>query len=261
MTRSLTSGVAGLLPLLVSVGAGAIVLLGAGVGQADWYNWASSPAVHVTDPVDVSEPLAQGKEILGVWWARDAAYDHFRMDLAALPTLTDYADVYGVYLDSAPSRGAPASNGYLPHIPVFEGTDQIVMSDAVVGQFVSAEVRDWEGAGGPGHGPDVGWYTTALSPLESYFQQLTSAGSTGYEWRVPVAVLPDTFGFRGATFHPGDDGGELYDFTDRGDVPEPSTWVFFALGLPMVVWCRRWWLRRGVSRAVEPVADTLEPEV
>jgi hypothetical protein len=203
-------------------------------GNADWFDWTSG--VHQSYRADTDDYSGgDGKEILGVWWGRDDSYDYFRMDLAALPQIGDYADLYGVYLYSNPADGAPTSNVYVPDDPLFQGTDQIVASYFFLGSMTSTNLQDWYGLSGPGAGPLAGWYSTTLSPTGDFVHQLTSG--TGYEWRLPTSALPADYAWRGTAISLGSQ--TAYDITDWDDTPEPGTWALLALGLPVLVWYRR----------------------
>lgn len=214
------------------------VLLCASFAQADWFDWTNG--VHRSFKADPDDyPGGDAKEIVGLWWGRDDTYDYFRMDLGALPTLGDYADVYGIYIYSNPSDGAPISNAYVPDDVIFAGTDQLLATYLAFGSVSSAHLQDWYDGSGPGGGPMAGWYDTNLTPIGDYFQQLTSG--VGYEWRIPSSALPTDYGFRGTTFNFG--AQTPYDITDWDDTPEPGTWALMALGLPALVWYSK--RRRG----------------
>ena len=206
-------------------------LLVAGVGKADWFDWTNGVhRVQVTDPADVFLPNSAAKDILGVWWGRDLAYDYFRLDLAANPSLGDSAEIYGIYIFSTPGQGAPYTNAYVPHDPTYDGVDQVVDNLTLSGNLFLTHQYNWNPLSIP-----PTWDTALVDFGGNYAHLLTSG--TGIEWLIPLGMLPGEFGFRGGTLSPG--SGTTFDVTDQGFTPEPGTWLLLALGLPALVWYRR----------------------
>ena len=112
----------------------AFLLTSSPASAAYFYDWKSTSARLVSDPpgdADLSGGISyDGRDILSAYQAYDAGYLYFRIDLASTPTgpvPPNYANTYGLYIDSKPDYGAPEANNYVPH--TLSGIDFIISSD------------------------------------------------------------------------------------------------------------------------------------
>jgi len=81
--------------------------------HASLYSWGLTPTVTgsrdiITDVLGAA-PLS-GQKITAAWSAYDSGYYYFRIDLASAPTSTNFAGIYGIYIDSA-AGGIPDTGG------------------------------------------------------------------------------------------------------------------------------------------------------
>lgn len=190
------------------------------------YPWSVSPTI--SDGTD--NALDGGKDILDVWFAQDSSYFYFRMDVRSAPTTvsTDYADIYGIYIDAVDGQGASSSdNTYVPSGPT--GVDFILDS-----HFNSKGTGAWDDDHFHYDWNGTGFQVGALDGV-----QHSENGGTTVEWKIAKSSIgASTLTFWAATLGPGSSYA-TYDLAPSSapgvTVPEPSTWVLAASGLLLLV--------------------------
>lgn len=237
----------------------AALLLGVSALWADTYfnDWVLNPGVKVADPTGdtTNDPGGLGaKDITAVWWARDASFDYFRMDVAnPLNYSTDFATEYGIFLDSAP--GGPPSKTYLP--VGYDDAENIIDAHVDSSGWTAAHKHDWPtGIDLPAFGDyDLhkvhvenlidgsvfGLFHTVDGTLGPTFNPSQPGATTvgSLEWEIPLGELPTDFCFRGATANPGelDPGGSGFERTydeTAGSCDTPELGSFALLGMSML---------------------------
>lgn len=96
------------------VGVALLAMLVCASAQASYlYPWSGTPTF--ADPVDGVFP--GGRDISpGIWYARDASYHYFRMDLRDTPSPlgNNFAGMYGIFIDSKSGGANHGDTDYLP---------------------------------------------------------------------------------------------------------------------------------------------------
>lgn len=202
----------------------AAVVCVCGAANAYMFDWTASQP-HMVFVPDTDHPGTAGADILnGIWWGNDNTYHYFRMDIEAFPTFTsDYADMYGIYIDAQPGVGAPTAT-WIPSEFASYGIDFVLVNDYVTGGFDgNEEVYTWN------NGTST-WNLLADSVWNEQTDPLT--GHYSLEWRIPDSYLPEYFTFYGGIV-------DMYpvecafstDITGGGVTPEPATMALLGLGL------------------------------
>ncbi|MBN1911018.1 MAG: PEP-CTERM sorting domain-containing protein [Pirellulales bacterium] len=198
------------------------------------YDWIGDPngtVQTVNDPDDVASN--DSREILKLWYARDANTHYFRIDLASAPGLNDGAGEYAIQIDSAPGGGHSGQSNYIANNLV--DIDQLVMS------HFSPGVGDYVGHHRHNFTPPAGVDTTDLLSIGGAVDH-TENGGTTLQWAIPFTALePGPFKIWGVTMDLNEP--TTYDLSGpimASAVPEPSTITLLVAGLACL------WLRRRV---------------
>ena len=202
-----------------------LVSMGTAPAWADLYDWSSvSPIINDEN----SDLITPAQDILQVWYASDADYHYFRMDLEATPSIdpnyTDYAPIYGIYIDAI-SGGVDGPNySYIPN--GLTGIDFALDSHYNPNQngFTQHDFHDWSGGS---------LSTTLLATGD------TDQNSNQLEWRIGKTVLGDAFTFSAGTHLDAVGFGVTYDITNIAAVPVPAAAWLLGTGLVAVVGLRR----------------------
>lgn len=183
--------------------------------QAMLYSsWGGSP--NISDPN--SDAGGGAKDITGIWYAKDATNNYFRMDLNGAISAADHAGLYGIYITST----VPSPDT----IPSTAGLVAMIAFDFNSNLYTAAS------------------YTpsgTAI-PVSIPFQK-SDDGKT-LEWSVPLTSLDGFFYYMGATIT-----GAVNDTTTATATPIPSTVWLLGTGVIGLIG-----LKRRQSRSGKPVS-------
>jgi len=185
-----------------------------------------------SDPNDGAISTAQ--DILNVWYDADATYHYFRMDIEAAPTTagSNYASIYGVYIDAIAGGASGGDYNYIPN--AITGVDFIV--DAHFDTSLTGSFDQWDF-----HIYDDGSSSWSLGVLDDH-QESENSGTT-IEWKIARSKIGNEYTFRMAT-HDGGSATTTYDYApDIGEggyyVPEPTMLSVLAIGGCMALIKRR----------------------
>nr|NJM01448.1 PEP-CTERM sorting domain-containing protein [Desulfobacula sp.] len=190
------------------------------VSFPDWDNPAGLSVVSVTDPQD----WGNARDILGARHATDGEFHYFRMDLAQAPGTSDYAGIYGIYIDAF-IGGSPASYSYLPN--------QAGIDYALDSHYNPNMAQDDQGFFQHDFHQ---WNNGLMQNLGTPVTQQTANGS-GYtlEWIIGVDEIGSNFSWFAATHDFIEDTVQLtWDRTSisaSAPVPAPSAGLLFASAL------------------------------
>ncbi|MDA8133276.1 MAG: hypothetical protein M0T82_01525 [Desulfobacteraceae bacterium] len=191
------------------------------VSFPDWDNPAELSKVFVVDGQDHNNAW----DISKAWHATDGEFHYFRMDLVQAPGITQYAGIYGIYIDALPG-GSPAGFTYVPNQ---EGIDYALDShygpnEAPQGGqgFIQHDFHHWN---------NNSQVMDKLGTLDNL-----QTGAT-LEWAISVDAIGSSFTWFAATH---DYVGNIIQLTwDRTNiaasapapVPAPSAGLLFASAL------------------------------
>ena len=180
------------------------------------FNW-SSPGVisHVDTDTNPPGPVpdSAGQNISKVWWGWASNAHYFRMDLAATPTVSDFADRYGIHVDFKSNVGNP----------LYSGIDTLLTSE-FNGSAYTPLLKAWDGHK----------FATVNDPILSWtgfdFQR---SGNT-LEWKIFGNAT--IFNWWGVT----EKEGGLMDVSSKvTTTPIPSAAWLFATGVLALVGLKR----------------------
>lgn len=196
------------------IGLGLVVAVLSAENQAAYlYPWPATPTV--SDPLDPgTEP---SRDIRGLWYATDGAFDYFRIDLEAAPVSTNAgsSEVYGVYIDG--KNGGGQNTQDVQYIPAaLSGIDFIVDSHWDANGRFRQDFHVYGAYGG------FFVYTTI------YPHQTTENGGRTLEWAAPAfdGGIGPVFTMWGASIDIGDPSA-THDITEGYQVPEPAGLLLF----------------------------------
>ncbi len=199
-----------------------LLLALAGAAQAG-YLYNGSPAVSLSDPVDPA--LSGGRDILNVSFAQDASHYYFRISLREAPSYlgTNYAGIYGIYIDYQPGGANYGDTTYIPS--GMQGVDYIV--DTHFNRLGTNEFDGWD--------VHYGWNGTGFSIKAPVAQQETEDGGKTLELQILKSDIPATEFTLWAATHDLGSAVQTYDLapdtaTQGLHVPEPTTLAVLGLG-------------------------------
>jgi hypothetical protein len=196
------------------------------------YDWDTLPSVMVLDPLhDSLSPYKSGQDITAAWHAFDGGYHYFRIDLASAPSRRNFADIYGIYIDSK-AGGATDFNRYTPGpLPPSARIDFIVSSEY--------EVCEWDAE-------LLMWKNTKFRELkEDPLFRHSENGGTTLEWKIKDnyqdhKYIGDPVTWWAATLEPGHSPTITFDITSAVVVPIPNAaWLLGSGVVALLVLKRR----------------------
>ena len=176
-----------------------------------WYDWNTGSSQFVGTTLVSSPPLQKGQDIVSAYYAADADYRFFRMDMKAAPDAAGngYASDYAFFIVT----GSAVS--YLDALP------KPLLSNPALLKFT------------PDGGTFVGGTTYAFDEL--YFR---TTGPT-LEWAVKKGQLPDTFAWFASTLYDGHCVTSFLDVTVPVVTPIPSAALLLGSGILGLIGLKR----------------------
>ncbi len=183
--------------------------------------WGSPGVLSAIDPTgDQQNTSSTAADIEKCWFAQDASFYYFRMDLRSAPTVNpqNFASTYGIHLDTIPNAGGDWDlQSYVPY-PV-TGIDYIVDAHFDPTLFV--------GGWGPKHYHVYlmygGTYTTfSLAPTYGDFGNSLNDGRT-LEWKVAKSEIAGTVDPQKVWYGTYNIGSSQNKTHDLAQIPEPAT--------------------------------------
>lgn len=192
------------------------------------YDWDTDPAGTVQTLVDITGEVASddSRDIAKIWYASDAGFHYFRIDLLDAPVQSAgaFSEETGIQIDLGPGGGEAADTSYVADGLV--GIDTIILSHyAVSTGYVSHHRHNYLGDASAPPRVDTVLLTSIGGAVDT-----TENGGTTLQWSIPFSELATNgeFTIYGATEDISDP--QTYDITEGLVVPEPMTLALLAAG-------------------------------
>lgn len=189
------------------------------------YDWDTLPSISGADASGDAVGGNAGADITSVWYASDASYHYFRLDLAAAPSGSNSAPNYSICLDldNNASTGGPGSHSYVPD--ELSGIDRMPDMHYIAGSGWSDQHNHgWNGS-------DYDFDTV------SAFTTSNNANTT-LEWQIPSADIGSGEFMMWGVSYTQTNGFPAVDLTTGVTAPEPATLSLIGLG-GLLAWRRK----------------------
>lgn len=208
------------------------------------WNTALSP----TDPDNDSLYTATRPytEIMDMWFAKDASYYYFRMDVAGAVSDSQNAWDFNIWIDTDNNAATGSQETTIQNSPYIDGTldgiDNTLSVHYSLGSLSSLPHLHPYTSTSP-------WVTSVTLASEGGFFQDTENGNKTLEWRIPISVLGTSqmkiYGGvhdRALDLSPDITAGYVIN---GNNVPEPASFLLMSVGAAAAGFARRRQSRQG----------------